>query len=138
MSSFDRIKFWCPDRLQNPVTFELRSEDSLGATLFNDFSCMEGFTCSPDWRITFCRPNSLQKPVTFEISSADLIEATRWEESCCLLAVSTAAGSCVTDASGGPCSGNGRFNKDTNRTLLLEQQDTSDCSLLKPFCKPYG
>ena len=95
MSSFDRIKFWCPDRLQNPVTFELSSEDSLGATLFNDFSCMEDFTCSPDWRITFCRPNSLQKPVTFEISSADLLEATRWEEFGCFIADTEVEGALI-------------------------------------------
>ena len=93
MSSFNRIKFWCPDLLQEPVTFELSSEDSLGATLFEDFSCMDGVTCNPDWRITFSSP--LQKSVCFEISSAQLLEATRCEDLSCVIADSEVEGALI-------------------------------------------
>ena len=93
MSSFDRIKFWCPDRLREPVTFELSSKDSLGATLFNDFSYMDGFTSTPDWTITFSSP--LQTPITFVMSSALLLEATRCKELSCLIADSEVEGALI-------------------------------------------
>ena len=55
-----------------------------------------------------------------------------------LLGVATAAGSCVTNASGGHCSKKGRYRNLSNKTLLLERLDPCCCDLGLVFSFPIG